>query len=56
MSGLPNSKLGPIPEEHFENDPVPEGTAQGRWSQEQQEAFDKETERLRELTRNKGKS
>jgi hypothetical protein len=40
------SKLGPIPDEHFENDPAPPGTYAGRWSPEQEIRFALETMRL----------
>jgi hypothetical protein len=49
-----NSKLGPIPNDHFENEPAPPGVKYpGKWSDEFQAAFDAETERLKELGRKK---
>ena len=47
------SKLGPIPEEHFENDVAPVGTYKGKWTKEQEAAFDAETEELKKKLQGK---
>lgn len=46
---MSKSKLGPIPDDHFENDPQPPGTYPGKWSKETQAEVDAETARLKKI-------
>jgi hypothetical protein len=51
---MDKSKLGPIPDDHFENEPAPpEVKYPGKWSDEFQAAFDAETERLKQMLQKK---
>jgi hypothetical protein len=40
------TKLGPIPDSHFEKDPLPRGSYRGRWSVRQELRYIAETIRL----------
>jgi hypothetical protein len=44
----PSSKLGPISDEHFENDPQPPGTYAGQWSPEQEARFEERKRKLKQ--------
>jgi hypothetical protein len=45
---MSKSKLGPIPDDHFENDPQPPGTYPGKWSPEQEQRFEERKRKLKE--------
>ena len=47
MNGEHKSKLGPIPDEHFEKDVAPPGTYHGKRTKEQEAEFDAETARIK---------
>ena len=53
---MTKSKLGPIPDEHFENDVAPPGTYPGKWTKEQEAEFDAETQRLKDKIKGTSKS
>jgi hypothetical protein len=51
---MADSKLGPIPDDHFENEPAPPGVKYpGKWSDEFEAELDAELERLKEVARKK---
>jgi hypothetical protein len=46
---MSKSKLGPIPDDHFDDkDPAPAGTYPGDWSPEQQARFEERKRKLKE--------